>query len=71
MNLWKDTMKDSKIVEIGIIHGIPARELGKYCQAGSDGECNWKYCPQNRDDEPKKTGRHCSLDICQDELGRQ
>lgn len=32
------------------------------CHAGSDGECNWKICPQLRDGEPDKTGRHCPLD---------
>lgn len=34
----------------------------RHCHAGKDGECNWKNCPQNRDGEPGKTGRHCPLD---------
>lgn len=29
------------------------------CRAGKDGECNWAECPQNRDGEPAKSGRHC------------
>ena len=29
---------------------------------GSDGECNWRDCPQIRDGEPMKSGRHCPLD---------
>lgn len=33
------------------------------CHSGEDGECNWSECPQNRDNEPEKTGRHCPLDI--------
>ena len=32
------------------------------CQAGRDGDCEWKHCPQNRDGEPTRTGRHCPLD---------
>lgn len=37
--------------------------LGKKCHAGlQDGECNWVECPQNRDNEPCETGRHCPLD---------
>lgn len=31
------------------------------CAEGQDGECNHEMCPQIRDDEPKKTGRHCPL----------
>jgi len=33
------------------------------CHAGRDGDCVWERCPQNRDDEPGSTGRHCPLDI--------
>ena len=33
-----------------------------HCQAGKDGDCIWKGCPQLRDDEPVKSGRHCPLD---------
>jgi hypothetical protein len=29
------------------------------CRAGTDGECTWKDCPQNRDGEPLKSGRDC------------
>lgn len=32
------------------------------CAAGRDGECNHPQCPQIRDDEPKKSGRHCPVD---------
>jgi len=34
----------------------------KGCQAGTDGDCFWDYCPQLRDGEPEKSGRHCPLD---------
>jgi len=32
------------------------------CHAGSDGDCSWAECPQLRDGEPIKSGRHCPLD---------
>jgi hypothetical protein len=34
---------------------------GARCHSGSDGECNWKECPQLRDEEPAKSGRGCPL----------
>lgn len=46
---------------------IPLRRLeietrDEHCHADSDGDCEWAKCPQLRDGEPKKTGRHCPLD---------
>lgn len=32
------------------------------CQCDDDGYCGWEGCPQRRDGEPDKTGRHCPLD---------
>lgn len=32
------------------------------CQCGDDGDCTWASCPQLRDGEPKRSGRHCPLD---------
>lgn len=32
------------------------------CHSDRDGECDWKKCPQLRDNEPEKSGRHCPLD---------
>lgn len=37
------------------------------CQSDDDGYCEWPGCPQLRDGEPKKTGRHCPLDRVEDE----
>jgi hypothetical protein len=34
-----------------------------HCHADSDGECTWDGCPQLRDGEPKKSGRHCPYDV--------
>lgn len=33
-----------------------------HCAASRDGECNHEECPQNRDGEPEKSGRHCPID---------
>jgi hypothetical protein len=33
------------------------------CHAQRDGDCHWPKCPQLRDGEPHKSGRHCPLDI--------
>jgi hypothetical protein len=32
------------------------------CHSARDGECSWKLCPQVRDGEPNRSGRHCPLD---------
>jgi hypothetical protein len=37
------------------------------CHAARDGECFWHLCPQLRDNEPGKSGRHCPLDMGDDE----
>lgn len=39
----------------------------KRCAAGQDGECCHELCPQNRDGEPKRSGRHCPLDVAEDD----
>lgn len=38
------------------------------CHADRDGECEWHSCPQLRDKEPERTGRHCPLDKYDDSL---
>lgn len=43
--------------------GIREATTPQRCHAGSDGDCVWELCPQNREGEPTKTGRHCPLDI--------
>jgi hypothetical protein len=53
----------------------PAQDAGRFertshrpwlphgvCHADGDGHCAWEYCPQLRDNEPAKSGRHCPLD---------
>lgn len=37
------------------------------CQAARDGDCIWTHCPQMRDGEPAKSGRHCPLDRDEEE----
>lgn len=39
----------------------------RVCHADRDGDCMWEGCPQLRDGEPKKSGRHCPLDVTDDE----
>lgn len=39
----------------------------EWCHGGRDGECIWRKCPQLRDDEPRATGRHCPLDVRDDD----
>ncbi len=54
ISLWSDdlmTEQDGRIL----------KHTG--CHADRDGDCDWQNCPQLRDDEPIKTGRHCPLDI--------
>jgi len=43
----------------------PVEEKKEHCRAAgrnSDGDCYWENCPQLRDGEPEKSGRHCPLD---------
>jgi hypothetical protein len=41
---------------------IPAETRKRRCRAARDGECVWSECPQLRDGEPVKSGRHCPYD---------
>ncbi|WP_167668406.1 hypothetical protein [Roseomonas gilardii] len=43
------------------------KKAPQHCHGGRDGECNWKRCPQIRDNEPEATGRHCPLDTGDDD----
>lgn len=61
----------AEIVEAGRLVNLPVLAWGTYCQSGKDGDCNWAHCPQNRDNEPTKTGRHCPLDLHVEERGYQ
>lgn len=56
--------------------GLPATaeagggEAHRHCQASrGDGECFWRECPQLRDNEPARSGRHCPLDTTDDDGG--
>lgn len=37
------------------------------CQADCDGDCEWVGCPQLRDGEPGRSGRHCPWDVVVDD----
>jgi mannitol-specific phosphotransferase system IIBC component len=32
------------------------------CRSDRDGDCRWMHCPQLKDGEPERSGRHCPLD---------
>jgi hypothetical protein len=46
---------------------IERHRSGEHCHSASDGECDDRRCPQIRDGEPAKSGRHCPLD-CLDKI---
>ena len=50
--------------------GILARRLlidsVERCHSDRDGDCVHANCPQLRDGEPRKSGRHCPLDTWED-----
>lgn len=59
--------------EVKLVETALDRRLGTTaCHATyDDGYCCWIGCPQIRDGEPKKTGRHCPLDVHdEDDEGR-
>jgi len=44
---------------LGKHFSVPARLRCHAAGRNSDGECSWANCPQLRDGEPHKSGRHC------------
>ena len=46
---------------------LDAAPREEFCHADRDGDCSWSGCPQLRDGEPVKTGRHCPLDVAKEE----
>lgn len=49
--------------EMRLANAIQVQDLPlEHCVAGKDGECNHRQCPQIRDNEPEKSGRHCPID---------
>lgn len=53
----RDGLTVKRDVSIG---GVAALKL---CASTRDGDCEHANCPQFRDGEPAKTGRHCPLDL--------
>jgi len=51
--IYSEVMQESKVSTKPLTH----------CQSGKDGECFDKQCPQIRDNEPDKSGRHCPIDF--------
>ncbi len=61
----------AEIAAAGQKAGLPVAQVGQYCHAQKDGNCIWGHCPQLRDREPEKTGRHCPIDLHCEERGYQ
>ena len=57
MNLAPNDLLNTKRTAFG--QPVRAHE---HCHAQRDGDCDWADCPQERDKEPTRTGRHCPLD---------
>jgi hypothetical protein len=53
--------------EDGLYDDTRATHLHGLCHSSNDGECTWRECPQRKDGEPEKTGRHCPLDTHEEE----
>jgi hypothetical protein len=53
-------ISDSKVMEE--IHYRQSDRRMTRCHSDDDGYCTHEDCPQLRDNEPYKTGRHCPLD---------
>jgi hypothetical protein len=47
---------------------VQDRPLNGRCAANNDGDCDHRDCPQLRDGEPVKSGRHCPFDQQQEEF---
>lgn len=62
-----EELMKKEIEAVGKSLNLPEGVIGEYCHSQRDGDCNWQHCPQNKDGEPMKTGRHCPLDIHCDE----
>jgi hypothetical protein len=60
-----------EIAAAGRAVGLPPEQVGRYCQSMRDGDCRWEHCPQERDGEPARSGRHCPLDLHEEERGYQ
>jgi hypothetical protein len=63
--------RELKQIWLHIMPELMQQQEPAYCKSGKDGDCIWKDCPQNNQDEPGKTGRHCPLDIHVEERGHQ
>lgn len=58
---------DAEALAERVSRGDTPRPYLTGCAAGRDGECSDPRCPQLRDNEPGRSGRHCPLDAGEDE----
>ena len=59
----RDTPAAARCISAEPLLGPLNLERGLHrCHSAQDGDCFWQHCPQLRDGEPARTGRHCPLD---------
>lgn len=58
---WAKRIKALAVVAVAA-HDRDARLGTGACHSDCDGDCVWRECPQLRDNEPAKSGRHCPYD---------
>lgn len=68
---FRDLQKDvaesrARRLAVPLPKSSPRASLNR-CAADRDGDCDHSHCPQLRDNEPAKSGRHCPLDTQDDE----
>ena|SRR5579863_1966413 len=65
---WRTVARDEMTAMQERVKAAPKNESPlKRCAAARDGDCDHAQCPQLRDGEPEKSGRHCPLDISGDD----
>jgi hypothetical protein len=65
INAYQHMIRLSAVQRAGIIRELrlgPNGPMPERCHAARDGECSWAKCPQIKDGEPAKSGRHCPHD---------
>ena len=59
---WAKLTKEKQLVLRGVVLEGSSDLRLKRCASDRDGDCVHAECPQLRDGQPKKSGRHCPLD---------
>lgn len=57
----------SQVETITLFDGTSLQLPKPKCHSNGDGDCIWAECPQLRDGEPARSGRHCPIDTEDDD----